>query len=552
MAFLQALNGPDRGRRYPLEQPTILVGRHPQCDIIVDVGAVSRKHAQVIVDGDRVYLEDLNSRNGTYVNENLVTNRQLLKENDEIRICDVTLVFTSGDQKQQEHGSVVTQVLLEDTSPSKSSTIMTKLDATGGSEFRLTASAEAKLKAMLEITRALGQALALDDVLPKVLNSLFKIFIQADRGFIVLKDGSGNLIPRWTKLRRSDEDDMIRISRTIVTRVMEMKEAILSADATTDSRFDMSQSIADFRIRSMMCAPLIDSEGKVLGVLQLDTADQKQRFQAEDLEVLVSVASQAAIAIHNAQMHEAALEQKALQRDLELARRVQRGFLPQRRPKLDVFEFFDFYRPANQIGGDYFDYVTLRDGRIATIVADVVGHGVAAALLMAKLSTEARFHLATTDDPAQAVFRLNNALCEDSEGDRFVTFVMSVLDPTSNDIVVVNAGHPLPLLRSNEGYLGWIGGERTGLPLGIAEDFEFEPETFTLQCGDQLAMFTDGISEAMNDVGDQYSNQRIEAALRTSQERFEMWAESLLSDVDRFMGNTSQYDDMCLVCVRRR
>ena len=120
-----------------------------------------------------------------------------------------------------------------------------------------------------------------------------------------------------------------------------------------------------------------------MGVLQVDTLDQRKRFQQEDLEVLGSIASQAGIAINNAQLHENALKQKALERDLEVAREVQKGFLPNQRPELTGYSFFDYYQPANHVGGGYFDYIKLGDGRLAIIVADVVGHGVAAALLMA-------------------------------------------------------------------------------------------------------------------------------------------------------------------------
>ena len=118
-----------------------------------------------------------------------------------------------------------------------------------------------------------------------MLDSLFRIFVQADRGFIGLIDERGTLVPRWTKLRREDRDETIRVSRTIARQVMETKEAILSADAANDVRFEMSQSIADFRIRSVMCAPLLDRDRQGIGVLQLDTLDQRHRFQDEDLEL---------------------------------------------------------------------------------------------------------------------------------------------------------------------------------------------------------------------------------------------------------------------------
>ncbi len=246
--------------------------------------------------------------------------------------------------------------------------------------------------------------------MPKLLDSLFKIFMQADRGFVILRSRpTAALVPKAIKHRRPDMEDQIRISRTIVNQVMTSKEAILSADAANDARFDTSQSIADFRIRSMMCAPLVDSDGKSLGVIQIDTLDQRHRFQKDDLDVLASVASQAAFAVDNAQLHETSLKQQSLERDLELAHKVQRGLLPAAPPQVAGYHFFDFYEPANQVGGDYYDYVELPGDRLAVVLADVSGKGVSAALLMAKLSGEVRYCLASEPNPAAAMNRINAA-----------------------------------------------------------------------------------------------------------------------------------------------
>jgi GAF domain-containing protein len=151
--------------------------------------------------------------------------------------------------------------------------------------------------------------------------------------------------------------------------VIELKEAILSADAASDQQFDASQSIADFKIRSMMCVPLFGIGGKVLGVLQVDTLERNKQFNDSDLEVLVSVATQAGIALDNARMHDNALVQQAIQIDLELAQQVQLGFLPSSGPEIEHYTFFDYYRAANHIGGDYYDYLELKNGTLAVIVA---------------------------------------------------------------------------------------------------------------------------------------------------------------------------------------
>lgn len=453
------------------------------------------------------------------------------------------------NQKANDPGSSI--LFVDDDSESSNSTIMSKVGVSSNySGVQLTASAEAKLNALLEITRNLGRALALDEVLPQVLNSLFKIFVQADRGFIALQGEDGKLVPRWSRAWREDVADTIRVSRTIVNQVMESQEAILSADAATDSRFEMSQSIADFRIRSMMCAPLLDSEGKSTGVLQIDTLKQNKRFQPEDLEVLVAVATQAGIAIDNAQMHDRALRQREVERDLELAHEVQHGFLPEDRPALEGYEFFDFYKPANLVGGDYFDYLALPDGKTAIVVADVVGHGVAAALMMAKLSAESRFCLASASDPSIAIRMLNDRLCG-LHVDRFVTAAIIVLDPISHTVAIANAGHMAPIYYRADGSLEEPSADEAGLPLGIMEGMDYESATRQLQPGESMTLYTDGLNEAADPAGDLYSIQRIRDKVAASKGSPGSLGQELVDDVQQFIGGGVQLDDMCVVVFGR-
>jgi len=571
MAYLVAENGPDMGTRYPLEFDELTIGRHPNCQIPVnDSGRVSRIHAQIIRQGDAYFVKDLLSRNGTFLNKQPISDQlHPLNDGDLIGICDLEFRFRlrepAKDAKPAGQSTVslggewgedssVNRVLLEDDGvEDPSSTVMAALDVGSGADglMQVTPSLHARMNALMGITRALGKALALDDVLPKVLGSLFKIFLQADRGFIVLRGEDGSLVPRWTKARRPGQEETIRISRTIVRRVMDSKEAILSHDVTKDERLDMSQSIAELRIRSMMCAPLLDSEGTPLGVLQVDTLDQRKRFQPEDLEVLTTVAIQAGIAVHNAQLHESALEQKEMQQDLELAKEVQKAFLPQTRPQLPGYEFFDFYRPMISVGGDYYDYIKLPDGRIAAIVADVVGHGIAAAMMMAKVSAEAKFCLASESHPATAVTMLNNRLSA-MQVERFVTFVAVVLDPVKHEATIVNCGHMAPVWRRAGAVIEEPGEAEVGLPLGIMEDLKYRQTTIELEAGDVLAMYTDGINEAMNPKGQQYTIERIRTHVRDGGDQLQAIGETIVQEVLAHVGPGSQTDDMCLVLLRRQ
>jgi serine phosphatase RsbU (regulator of sigma subunit) len=569
MFYLQANNGPQAGRKYELKGEKHILGRHPDCDIVIEVGAVSRNHCQAVRDGNGYAIEDLGSRNGTFVNDEpeKISGRRLLRLGDLVRVCEVSFTFqtdapqpaspssggTAAGLTRTIDGAGLGAFLSDDEGATPNSTIMSKLDVSSSSRggLHVSASAEVKLAALIEITQNLSRVLALDEVLPQVLKSLFKIFVQADRGFIVMLTPDGKLVPRWVKLRREDANDTLRISRTIIRHVMETKEAILSADAASDERFEMSQSIADFRIRSMMCAPLVDSEGRSFGALQIDTLDQRKRFQPEDLELLVSTASQAAIAIQNAQMHENALKQREVERDMELAREVQHGFLPDRKPDLAGYDFYHYYQPAEQIGGDYFDYVSLPDGRLAIIVADVVGHGVAAALLMAKLSAEARYCLFSEATPAIAVTRLNERLSA-LNIQRFVTMILVVLDPAKHSAIVVNAGHMAPLHRRINGTIEEPGEAIAGLPLGVTDALGYEQMEFDIQAGESFTLYTDGVNESIDAAGGFYTIDRMREHVRKlGGGPIDVLGQSLIEDVRKFLGKAPQNDDMCLVCVSR-
>ncbi len=286
-------------------------------------------------------------------------------------------------------------------------------------------------------------------------------------------------------------------------------------------------------------------------MIQVDTSDQRQRFQKDDLEVLASVASQAAIAVDNAQLHENSLRQQALEHDLELAHKVQRGLLPAAPPQLPGYCFFDFYEPANQVGGDYYDYIELPGNRLAVVVGDVSGKGVAAALVMAKLSGEVRYCLASEADPAAAINRINAGFSRSGWQDRFVTFVLALLDADRHEITLVNAGHMAPLLRHGGGKVEPIGEEETGLPLGVDADFKYQSYTRELAPGDFLALFTDGISEAMNTSGELYGLDRLRTQLAADSPRVSELGRLILDDVKRFVGGRPQSDDICLACFGR-
>ena len=562
MAVLRALHGPNPGQLLPIEGASAILGRHPACDIVLESPAVSRQHARILDADGTFYLEDLHSRNGTFLNGRQIKRRELLSENDELGICDLSFTFHLSPPEPDAvlpaagHDVSATVATLIDEGalpPADRSQVVSKLPLpTHPGGLRLEVNSEAKLKAVLEISRHLGRALEVAEVLPRLLDSLLSIFPQADRGFVVLCDQpAGPWVPKAVKYRHREDGQTIRISRTIVDHVIASKEAVLSADAVTDKRFDTSESIVDFQIRSMMCAPLLDREGGALGAIQLSTLDPRNRFRQEDLDVLASVACQAAFAVENAQLHELAVRDQALQRELDVAHEVQCGFLPAAPPQIAGYQFFDFYEPANHLGGDYYDYLELPEGRLAVVVADVSGKGISASLLMARLSIETRYCLASESNPAQAVARLNAAFCHSGFEDRFVTMVVAVLDPRRHELTVVNAGHPAPLLRVGPGVVKPIAEAETGLPLGVDSSIPYTQCTRSLKPGEILTLFTDGITEAMNAADALYGFERLLAQLRGASDCPARLGRRILGDVKRFIGVRPQSDDVCLICFGR-
>ena len=569
MAHLKVLSGEDAGKVIPLEDDRVVFGRHPSCAVILEDGAVSRQHAQIVQSHGSYYVKDLRSRNGTQVNESDVSEPTLLKESDIIRVCEYAYSYhddSSGADLSQDtayvkpkpHGPIAatanidvpaTGALIDDDS--ERSSIIHRIDARSGSGVRLSVKPEVKLRAILEIGKHLSNVLNIDDVLPSILDALFQIFPQADQAFVLLKDEEEDEPQvRACRNRRTDDDSM-SVSWTVVNRAMRTEEAILSADASEDSRFVSSESLAGLQIRSMMCAPLITQAGQRLGVIQLTTFDLRSKFTEDDLDLLVNIATQCTLAIENANMHHTLLQRRDLERDLEIAMQVQIGFLPNKSPEVKDYDFADFYEAAQHVGGDYYDYIELPDGRIAITVADVAGKGVPAALLMARLYSAARYHLLTKATPAEAMSGLNSEIATSGLGHRFITCAMAVLEPAKHEIVLVSAGHLPPIARDLEGNVEQIEGDDTGLPLGIIPDQTFLQSVHPLKSGDTWLLYTDGVTEAMKSDREIYGSKRLQAFVKSGPLEVEALVKAIVDDVSHFASGHSQSDDLCMVGFQR-
>ena len=589
MAYLRVVKGSRVGQVFELLGERHILGRHPQCEIVLDNAAVSRHHAQILVNHGNFYLEDLRSRNQTFRNEEAISERVQLADSDIIRVCDIVLSFhlqiskelAEKDSKvltvvrsrprlgadssargtitdEADSSFVISDSDLDTDKPTKSS-IVGRVNAKSAGKFNFSINPETKLRAILEIGSALGSTLELDDVFQKTLDGLFQIFPQADEGFaLILDPQTDRPVVKATKSRLGKHDDSVRISMTIVRQAMNDGEAILSHNALDDDRFDMSQSIANLQIRSMMCVPLMSQSQESLGVIQLDTTDLRRQFDKDDLELIVSLTPQIGLAVENAHLHVELLRKKEEEKDreqeereMDLAVQVQLDFLPNKPPRFEDFRFHDYYEAASRVGGDYFDYVKLSDDRIAVALGDVAGKGVPAALLMAKLSSSARFHLMSEKTLSGALTALNAEISSGGLGHRFITLVILVVSRNPHQVTVVNAGHLYPLLRKNNGEIQMLGKIKGGMPLGVVDDFVYEEEEFPLQPGESITIYTDGITEAMNSANDIYGTKRLASVIREAAENVESMINKIVLDVENFCEGRPQRDDICLVCLER-
>jgi len=549
MAYLKVVGGSNQGQTWELKEPRSVLGRHPDCDIPIDHLDTSRHHAQVVAVGGEFFLEDLHSRNGTWLNQKRVGGRQRLSDGDRIRISETVLEFSGALSRSPAKAAAA--VVVEDGEESSEVRAVLPCDPSSTREVgRAVSLMRSEINALLEIAQGLRKTLSLDEVFPQILESLFKIFPVVERGFIVFRGEDGTLTPRCVKVREPSGREEVRISSTIVNRVMDSQQAILSADATGDFRFKGSESLSQVAIRSVMCAPLIDADGRSFGAIQIDTVNYRGRFREEDLRVFVAVATQASIAFDNARMHETALRQREIERDLELADQIQRSFLPGGPPEVAGYRFFDYYWPASYVGGDYYSYLPLPDGRLAIVVADVVGHGLAAAMLTAKLSAELRYQLLTAA-PVEAINRVNRSLAETLAENHFITLVLMVLDPNTGQINLVNAGHPTPIVRSHGGRIEELGTEVSGFPLGVARDTTYEECSFQVPAGGLVLVYTDGITEAMHAEKGVYGLARLHEQVEAASGDPRQIGQLVIDDVRRFIGTNPQSDDMCLVCFGR-
>jgi len=553
MARLTVCEGPNVGRIYEFRDECTL-GRSLEANVRLQDTAVSRKHAKITRKVRGYFLQDLRSGNGTVLNGVLIRSEVQLKPNDRIKLGHIILQFNLDEDRGELAG--MPQVQIVDVSSSTTSTILKQIDArqkalappdaaTNAASLDM---AHQRLRTVLSISNSLQRILNLDQLLQRIASDLFGVFPQAERALILLKDEQTNeLQGRAARTRDGAALERMEVSRTIIGEVARTKTALLSADAMADGRFMRGASVHNLKIRSMMCTPLL-SEDEIVGVVYVDTTRTGQRFVEEDLELLTGIGAQAGLAVQNAMMHERLLVRQRSERDLQIAHQVQKGFLPESPPRIPGYDFAAWYSAAQVVGGDFYDFVELPNSRLCIVVGDVSGKGIPAALLMAKLMSDVRYIALAEAQPTDAVARLNDSFGWRAPEGRFVTLLYLVLDPAARRVECVNAGHPSGLIyRRASGAVDKIAAG-DNFPLGLKKDTPFTSTVCELAAGDVMALFTDGVTEAMNAEGEMYGADRLEKTLRAAALPAPQLLTRVLNDIDGHVGTVAQSDDLTLVC----
>ena len=345
-------------------------------------------------------------------------------------------------------------------------------------------------------------------------------------------------------------------SEGIVGTVARTGQAVLIADATDDDRVVMHDDPA-LRVRSLIAAPVV-FRGEFYGVLCVVNPADGLPFTENDFSLVRSLAEQAGMAIHNQSLLRYQIEKRQLDLDLALARGIQQMLLPREAPVVPGLALDARYRAAQQVGGDFYDLIPLADGRLGVVVADVSGKGIAASLLMAICRTNLRQIALRHDSPAAVLAEVNRSMGDEIRQGMFITMIYAIVDPARDEIWFARAGHELPLLlRAGAEGVGQTEFLRSeGMPVGLVPDETFRPvlveEKIRFGAGDVFVLYTDGLTEAPNDAGQEFSGARLDDAVRNLGALLPAAInDGLLERVVRFTGREQLRDDFTLVTIRR-
>ena len=525
-------------RRVRIDKVPFLLGRRAESDLVLPYAEVSRDHAEIVEDGSGYALRDRGSRYGTFLNDEPVTER-MLADGDRIRLG-------------RSGGAELVFRLPGATAPAT---------ARNAGEGFTAATDLRQVAVLLEGLRALSSARVLDDVLVLVMDSAIAVS-GAERGFIMLANADGALELKLARARgrRTLPGSGFETSRKIPEEVFRTGRTRIEADLLDGDLANVHVGTVALGIRHVLCVPLrlmrfsdaVDAapaggeRQQRIGVLYLDSRDKAKLLSPGTEGALETLANEAAVAIQNAELYRAALENAKLERELQTAAEIQQALLPKRQRSGVFFEAAAATLPCRSIGGDFFDYIDRPDGALAFALGDVAGKGPPAALLAALMQGSLAAEGCVGVGPAATMTTVNTALVRRGVQGRFVTLFYAVLYPDGR-LVYCNAGHNAPVLVTASGVSRLDTG---GMVVGLFDGVPFEEGTAILQPADYVVLFSDGVSEAMNGDEEEYGDDRLlECLADTTGSACEPRLQEILASVERFTAGAPQHDDVTAMVV---
>jgi phosphoserine phosphatase RsbU/P len=370
-------------------------------------------------------------------------------------------------------------------------------------------SAVEKLRMLLEITKTISRSLDLDEVLNLVMDTLGSLIPYDAAGIYLIEFASENKDPyvfkskaiRGYQISFSLIEPRLKMGEGFLGTVAQTGKPIISHDVSQDPRYFPARD----RTRSEMLAPIISND-HVIGVFDLES-DILDAYDDEDLAILQLLTSQVAIIIEKVRLHDEVVQKKRIEAQLEVARQVQLELLPEADPSMPDFDISAYVFPTEEVSGDYYDWVKVFDDQIGIVVADAVGKGIPAALLMSFLRASLRSCVQIGYAPHVAFSKVSNLLRDSIKDNQFITAIYGMLDSTNKTFVFSNAGHNPPLLIKPDGEYRFV--EYGDLPLGMFQDIHFHQHFIRFEAGQVLVIYTDGITEAANPNGEEYGQDRF-------------------------------------------
>jgi sigma-B regulation protein RsbU (phosphoserine phosphatase) len=333
--------------------------------------------------------------------------------------------------------------------------------------------------------------------------------------------------------------------------VAQTGETINLRDASKDTRFYAGfDKKSGFRTKTMLCMPMKNRHGKIIGVFQIINK-KRGGFDREDELFLNAFSEHAALAVENARLYKASMESERVHKELQIAGEIQQRLLPKEIVQIPHYEIAAVAQPCATVGGDFYDVISLGNSRYAFVMADVTGKGVPAALLVSTLHASLRAYINTNTDLADLTAKLNSLVFQNSPTERFITFFIMILDCEAHTLTYVNAGHNFPyLFHPQTGEIHEL--QASGLPLGMIDNVKYESGQMSLSRDDVLTLYTDGVTEAMDKVHEQYSEDRLKQTILGSLANpAREIKERILEDVRVFVGQEPPSDDLTLLVLKQ-